>query len=210
MALNDDILLEKQINEANILGNSLISSLIADGIAENKRNIILRSNLKSTAEITHNYSMEVEKLRFIILNECQQFTNIVLTLWIFNFRSLKAGIVHEILNKKDVDCALHIELAGKLISRIESTLKKHIKHNASQVVTREELMALNDEVNLLSSINERLLDINVPQDELREHLSSIEEMQSNLIQITSTLETTKKGVEALQQNVISEASILLN
>lgn len=111
---------------------------------------------------------------------------------------------------KSMDCELHMKLAGKLIDRIDSTLKKHIKYNASQVVTQEELLALNEEVDSLSSISEKLHDINVPEDEVREHITSIEEMKSNLSQITSTLESTKIGVEALQQNFISESSVLLN
>lgn len=54
---------EKQIVEANILGNALLSGLIAEGIAENKRNIKVSSNLKNLHELVNNYKNEVDKIR---------------------------------------------------------------------------------------------------------------------------------------------------
>lgn len=61
--IQDDIIFEKQMSEVNKLGNSLLSTLITDGIAENKQKFISRSNLKSTTELAHSYSTEVEKLK---------------------------------------------------------------------------------------------------------------------------------------------------
>lgn len=54
---------EKQIAEANTLSNALLSGLIAEGIAENKRDIKISSTLKNLSELVNKYKNEVDKLR---------------------------------------------------------------------------------------------------------------------------------------------------
>lgn len=58
-----DVAYEKQISEANELGNALLSGLIAEGIARNKKNIKIGGGLLNLRELIANYKNEVEKLK---------------------------------------------------------------------------------------------------------------------------------------------------
>lgn len=60
---SEDSTYERQIREANILGNALLSGLIADSIGENKKAIKISSSLKSLHELIENYKKEVNKLK---------------------------------------------------------------------------------------------------------------------------------------------------
>lgn len=60
---SEDSAIEKQITEANKLGNALLSGLIADGISENKRNVKIFGNLKTLRDLIETYKSEVEKLK---------------------------------------------------------------------------------------------------------------------------------------------------
>lgn len=58
-----DAAFEKQLSEANKLGNALLSGLIAEGIADNKKNIKIVGSLKMLRDLFENYKNEVEKLK---------------------------------------------------------------------------------------------------------------------------------------------------
>lgn len=64
----EDSVYEKQICEANKLGNALLSGLIAEGIAENKRNIKLSGALINLRDLVENYKNEVQKLKCVVSN----------------------------------------------------------------------------------------------------------------------------------------------
>lgn len=51
------------MKEANILGNALLSGLIADTIGENKKAIKVSTSLKSLHELIQSYKKEVNKLK---------------------------------------------------------------------------------------------------------------------------------------------------
>lgn len=61
--LSKDLSFEAQILEANKLGNALLSGLIAEGVAENKRNVSINSSLKNLQEITSTLKTEIDKLK---------------------------------------------------------------------------------------------------------------------------------------------------
>lgn len=60
---SEDTTYERQIVEANKLGNSLLSGLILEGFAENKKNVKIFGNLKSLHDIVFKYKNEVTKLK---------------------------------------------------------------------------------------------------------------------------------------------------
>lgn len=60
---SEDSTYQRQIKEANILGNALLSGLIADGISENKKAIKISASLKGLSELIESYKKEVNKLK---------------------------------------------------------------------------------------------------------------------------------------------------
>ena len=58
-----DSIYKKQIIEANELGNALLSGLIAEGIAKNKKNTNISGGLINLRDLIENYKNEVEKLK---------------------------------------------------------------------------------------------------------------------------------------------------
>jgi hypothetical protein len=62
---SEDTTYERQIRESNILGNALLSGLIADSIGENKKAIKVSSSLKGLHELIDGYKREVNKLKYV-------------------------------------------------------------------------------------------------------------------------------------------------
>lgn len=60
---SEDLNCEKQINEANALGNALLAGLISESVVHNKKNIKIASSLGSLSEAIKSYKIEIEKLR---------------------------------------------------------------------------------------------------------------------------------------------------
>lgn len=60
---SEDSTYERQIKETNVLGNALLSGLIADSISENKKAIKISSSLKCLHELFDSYKKEVNKLK---------------------------------------------------------------------------------------------------------------------------------------------------
>lgn len=66
MSLEDisKVCFEKQIFETNKLGNALLSGLILEGIAGNKKNVTISSkNLKNLHEVTVTLKNEINSLK---------------------------------------------------------------------------------------------------------------------------------------------------
>lgn len=59
----EDATYERQIKEANVNGNALLSGLIAESIQENKKAIKISSSLKIFVELLESYKNEVNKLK---------------------------------------------------------------------------------------------------------------------------------------------------
>lgn len=59
----EDLNCEKQINDANALGNALLSGLIGESVIHNKKNIKIASSLGCLSEAIKSYKLEIEKLR---------------------------------------------------------------------------------------------------------------------------------------------------
>lgn len=130
----------------------------------------------------------------------------------FRLRSLQIGSCYDVIDlKRRNSCQAQIELSGTMLKKIDDTLKAHVKHNESKVISKEEIKDLRGQISLLNSIQEELKHLPDPgsQGTLKEHLKTIDDIQSNLEQITATISSTKSKVEDLQQDVISQSSDVL-
>lgn len=58
----EDAIYEKQICEANKLGNALLGGLIAEGITENRKNVKILGSLKNLHALVECYKIEINKL----------------------------------------------------------------------------------------------------------------------------------------------------
>lgn len=61
-----DSVYKMQISKANELGNALLSGIIAEGIAENKKNIKISGGLSNLRDLIENYKNEVEKIKYCL------------------------------------------------------------------------------------------------------------------------------------------------
>lgn len=108
---------------------------------------------------------------------------------------------------KKNNCQAQIDLSEKMMKKIEDTLTKHVKHNESKVVSKEEIKALKSQMPLIISMHDELKKL--PEPSLKELLKTIDAIQSNLELITGTINSTKSKIEELQQDVISQSSDVL-
>lgn len=60
---SEDAIYERQMKEANVLGNALLSGLLVDSISESKKAIKISASLKNLRELIGNYKREVDNLR---------------------------------------------------------------------------------------------------------------------------------------------------
>lgn len=68
-----DAVYEKQISEANVLGNALLSGQIAENINENKKDIKVFGGLINFRDLIESYRSELEKLKYkIFTDSCEQ------------------------------------------------------------------------------------------------------------------------------------------
>ncbi|KAG5678069.1 hypothetical protein PVAND_007771 [Polypedilum vanderplanki] len=180
---NEDLCYEKQIEETNKYGNALLAELIAEKIADHKRKLSGRIQIKEEVKI---YKKEIDKLR-----------------------SLKIGNVHNILNvKEENDPSIQIEAANKLILKIEKILNENISYDASAVISNEEFLELKNNIHALQSLNSIITEdpSNTSESKLikvNEYLQNI----NNLLDKTQTLCTT---VKECQHNLIKQASEVIN
>ena len=60
---SEDAIYERQMKEANVLGNALLSGLLVDSINESKKAIKISASLKNLRDLIGNYKIEVDNLR---------------------------------------------------------------------------------------------------------------------------------------------------
>jgi archaellum component FlaC len=108
--------------------------------------------------------------------------------------------------KENGDYQVQLTVADKLLKKIDDILKAHVKHNASHIISKEDLKVLQDQLPLMMSIQEQLAQLPKSRDELKEHLKMINDIQSNIEKITGTVESSKTKVGNLQHEIIADAS----
>ena len=60
---SEDAIYERQMKEANVLGNALLTGLLVDSISESKKALKISASLKNLRELIGSYKKEVDKLR---------------------------------------------------------------------------------------------------------------------------------------------------
>lgn len=121
-------------------------------------------------------------------------------------RSLQIGSCFDILELKDNSSyAIQITAATMLLKKIDDTLKAHVKHNASHIISKDDLKLLKEQLPLMASMQEQLGKLKA-HDELHEHLVLIDDIQANLHKIISCVDSTKEKVQVLQQDIVNESS----
>jgi hypothetical protein len=61
--MTEDLNYEKQITDANKLGNSLLTGMVAESFGENKKNVKVFGNLKTLNQIVEEFKNEINKLK---------------------------------------------------------------------------------------------------------------------------------------------------
>lgn len=123
------------------------------------------------------------------------------------FRSLKVGLCHDILNAKDNEqYQVQIQLAERLLKKIDEILKAHVKNNATAVVSKEELQVILDKMSLIISMRDQLSRIPGSADHVKEHLKTVDEVEAKLDSITKLIELSKEKLSGLQTEVNSDSS----
>lgn len=59
----EDLNCEKQIKDANALGNAVLAGLIGESVIHNRKNIKIASSLGNLSEAIKSYKLEIDKLR---------------------------------------------------------------------------------------------------------------------------------------------------
>lgn len=114
------------------------------------------------------------------------------------------------LNAKDNENhQVHIEVAGRLLNKIDEILKSHVKHNAAQVISKDELQAIYDQMPTIISVREKLQALPGSHESVKEHLSIVNEIDSKLVKITSTIKSLNSRVNHLQPEVIADSADVL-
>lgn len=108
--------------------------------------------------------------------------------------------------KENGDYQVQLTAADRLLKKINDIIKTHVKHNASHVISKEDLQALQAQLPLMTSMQEQLGQLPKSRDDLKEHLNMISDIQSNLERITGSVSSTKTKVGNLQHEIINEAS----
>lgn len=108
--------------------------------------------------------------------------------------------------KENRDYEVQIVAASKLLNKIDDLLKVHVKHNASHIISKDDLKLLKGQLPLLTSMQEQLKDLPKSRDYLNEHLTMIDDIRSNIAQITSSVESSKAKVANLQHEIVTETS----
>lgn len=106
-------------------------------------------------------------------------------------------------------CQVQIGVAGTLLQKIDKILKLHVKHNASTVVSGEDLKELRNQLGLMKSMKEQLERLPKVREDLMEHLTIVNAIQACLEQITGSVETSSSMVATHQDEAISDSSDVL-
>lgn len=200
----EDSTYKRQINEANKLGNALLSGLISEGINENRKSVKIFGSLKILRELIESYKNEVDNLKYV-----EKFLTLLIASTTINqnFRSLRIGVCFSVLGIKENETyQVQIEAATLLIKKIDSILKTHVKHNASAVISKEDIAVLQEEMSLINAMKEQLSKLPLAREDLKEHLTSLNNIQLNLDKINTTIEAAKSELSKLQLKAIMESA----
>lgn len=104
---------------------------------------------------------------------------------------------------------VQIGVAGKLLKKIDDILKVHVKHNASHVISKVDIKNLEDQMSLIDSMQQQLAKLPESRDDLKQHLRTIDEIEMNLENITTSIEATKSKVDHLQLGAVTESADVL-
>lgn len=108
--------------------------------------------------------------------------------------------------KENSDYEIQIGVAGKLLQKIYNILKSHVRHTESKVISKEEIITLQDQMLLLDSTKAKLQKLPETDNHLKEHLKIIDNIQSHLDRITGILTSTSFKVGKLQSDIITKSS----
>lgn len=123
---------------------------------------------------------------------------------------MRVGSCHDLLDAKDNEKhQVHIDVAVRLVKKIDEILKSHVKHNASQVISKDELQAINDQMPTIISVREKLQKLPGSRESVKGHLSIVNEIDSKLVKITSTIQSLNSRVNNLQPEVIADSADVL-
>ncbi|CRK92613.1 CLUMA_CG006191, isoform A [Clunio marinus] len=185
---NDDAYYEVQILEANKICNALLSGIVMESVSDLMNNSTLPDYLKHYYELVKLYSEEIEKLKSLQIVNC-----------------------HEALKmKNNKSSEIHIAQAGALLDEIDGILKSNIKHSASHVISKSDLETLKDQKDKLMLIFEKINNIPKPNEELKSHLQTINNIHTNLEHIGNTISTTSSQINKSQIDVIDYTTDVLH
>ncbi|KAL7047246.1 hypothetical protein ACKWTF_002842 [Chironomus riparius] len=177
-----EVFYDQQVLEADMLGNALLAGFLGDKIADNKKKIANKLNI--TGDYS-SYKAELDKLQ-----------------------TLKIANVHRILKiHEENDPSAHIYAAEKLLCKIEKILNAHVKYNANDVVSKEEIVQLKNHMNILQSMKTTVKD--VPNNAESKN-QKVEDFNKNLMQIVEFIESTSAKLNETQISIIKDSSDILN
>lgn len=104
---------------------------------------------------------------------------------------------------------IQIGVAKSLLNKVHEILKSHVRHDESKIVSKEEITSLHEQLLLLDTMQEEFQNLKASKSCLKEHLETINNIQSCLAQITSAIGLNRSKVNKLQNEVISKSSDIL-
>jgi hypothetical protein len=123
-----------------------------------------------------------------------------------HFRSLQIGVVHCILKLKHHDTEMHIEIANKLFAKIDALLNNHVKHNASEIISKKELEEMSNFIQILHSL--RHDDTNVQRSTSKLH--ELKKFRNYLDQISSLIRNYGDKLVDCQSTILKGYSESMN
>lgn len=86
-------------------------------------------------------------------------------------------------------------------------MQAHVKHDASQVVSKEDIRGIEENMNLLTEIQKELVQEPLANtNKLKHHLDRISEIQNQLEKMKESIEMTSTTVNDTQQDVVAMSS----
>lgn len=180
------------------------------------KEIFQNFNEKKKKKLSYACAYKLHLCRFMRINtyvdESYLLTKIDTNFYFFSFifihRSLKIANVHKILKiNEENDPSAQIYAAEKHLTKIEEILNTHVKYNAVNVVSSNELIQLKNHMNILQSLKTNLKD--VPNNAASKYQKN-EELTKNLNQIVEFIESTGAKLNENLITIIENSSDVLN
>lgn len=105
------------------------------------------------------------------------------------------------------DQSIQIQAAEKLLMKIEEILCAHVKYNAKDVISNDELEALKNHMNLLQALRDNIKYIPTTADS---KLKKVESFTRDLSQIVNYIESTSIKLDECQNSIIKDASDVMS